>query len=140
MKAAILCLAMVASFFTQALFACSCRQAPDIETGVPVAVEYADVVFLAEAVSIDKDRVSEFETYDTTTFALQSVWKGDLGKTVTTRVMTTCCLCGFRFTAGQTYLVYGKRGGNGQYTVSTCSRTKNRQHAEDELRFLQAHY
>ena len=139
MKPIFACLVIAVSFFVQPLLACSCLQEADIETGVPLALQQADAVFLGNVVSVEKDRISEFETYETTVFAVQSKWKGALGATLTTRILTTCCLCGYQFSVGRAYLVYAKQAHNGQYRVSTCSRTKHGDQAKAELRFLRSH-
>jgi len=137
MKSMIQCMAMALSLFTHAAWACSCAPPGDLETDVPRALKYADAVFLGQVIALEKDTAREFETYETTQFAVKSVWKGALEDTVSTRVMTTCCLCGFQFTVGQTYLVYAKQRANGDYHVSRCSRTKTAEQAEAEIQRLQ---
>lgn len=60
-----------------------------------------------------------------THFVTKQTWKGDHGPQFTTDIVTACCLCGYAFREGQTYLLY-LYGPNedGYFSTSTCSRTK----------------
>ena len=62
-----------------------------------------------------------------TVFEVKKMWKGErsLNK-ITTKIITTCCLCGYEFEFGKTYLVYALKGSVNEnlYVTSICSRTK----------------
>jgi hypothetical protein len=74
--------------------------------------------------------------YDmTVTLKVTGIWKGNLPETVTVRTpdASVCCICGFPFEVGKSYLVYA--AGNDLET-SGCSGTKLYSEAEGEIATL----
>jgi hypothetical protein len=71
-----------------------------------------------------KRKETYYEKQRTQFVAIES-WKGLHGKRFFTEVEVVCCVCGYRFVAGEEYLLYlYGPDKNGYYHASTCSRTK----------------
>ncbi|TRW49444.1 hypothetical protein FM042_00845 [Aliidiomarina halalkaliphila] len=120
--------------------ACSCAfHEGTLEEAVMDAYQGAVVVVLATAERIERLEPREGDAWNQelgahrrtyhdrqkTHFVTKQTWKGDHGPTFTTDIVTACCLCGYVFREGQTYLLY-LYGPNedGYFSTSTCSRTK----------------
>jgi hypothetical protein len=56
--------------------------------------------------------------------------------TVTVTTSSSSAACGYGFEQGRTYLVYAQDGGDGQLSVSLCSRTARIEDAADDLSAL----
>ena len=114
--------------------ACSCEYA-DKDTkfedfkSLVSSFRSADSVVLAHALS-----ESTTEGFQTTTFVVETTWKGDHANKFQTNVATSCCMCGYHFNEGESYLLYlWKYSGGKYYYTSSCSRTKKKSNAKDEI-------
>jgi hypothetical protein len=95
--------------------ACSCSGGPPESWA-----GRADAVFLGRRVGMGPSVFSEFGGI-VTTFAVDSVWKGDVRRRVV--VMTDRSSCGFYFQPGETYLVFAYRSHSGRLTTGECTGT-----------------
>ena len=113
----------------------SCKCAPpreDVDTDIKVSVGRADVVFLGKAEKVVRIKtpreIIRKEGYDPeideTTFEVLQAWKGVSSDRIISRISIVCCLCGYPFEAGKTYLVYGMMKDDGTLYTSICYRTQ----------------
>lgn len=128
--------------------ACSCAfEDNSLEDAVKKSLHTASSVVLARAIHI-KENENTFSTDDPippgadmggdiTQFNEIQSWKGEHGKSFHTRINTMCCMCGYSFQEGKSYLLY-LYGPNkeGFYSTSVCSRTKPAGDAEKEIDIL----
>ena len=119
--------------FPSEVFSCSCAPPrEDVETDIKVSVGRADVVFLGKAEKVVRvatpKKIIKKEGYDPeideTTFEVLKSWKGVNSDRIVSRISIVCCLCGYPFEAGKTYLVYGSRRNDGTIYTSICMRTQ----------------
>ena len=90
------------------------------------------MVFLGIAEKVDRvatpKEIIQKEGYDPqideTTFKVIKSWKGVNSDRIVSRISIVCCLCGYTFEAGKTYLVYAMIKDGGPIYVSTCSRSR----------------
>ena len=128
--------------------ACSCVfEDIGLEESVKKSFKSASSVVLARAIHIEEKGVSlspddpmppdAFTDGDITQFNEIESWKGEHGKSFHTRINTMCCMCGYSFQVGESYLLklYGPDE-EGFYTTSVCSRTKPTEDAEEEIDVL----
>jgi hypothetical protein len=95
--------------------ACSCSGgAPESWAG------RADAVFLGHPVAVGPAVLSEFGGI-VTTFAVDSVWKGDVRRRVV--VVTDLSSCGGYFPSGETFLVFARRNRRGRLQTKACTGT-----------------
>jgi hypothetical protein len=123
-------------------FACSCREElPDINDAVAQALEVADSVVLAKAIHIDtylQDHDDHSFEGERTTFETIRLWKGNVGTTFETEIITACCMCGMSFVVGETYLLYlYRKTSSGALATSICTRTKPYAKAAPEIEILE---
>ena len=119
--------------FPAEVFSCSCAPpGEDVETDIKVSLGRADVVFLGKAekvvrVATPKEIIKK-EGYDPeideTTFKVLKSWKGVSSDRIVSRISTVCCMCGYHFEAGKTYLVYASMRDGGTISTSICNRTQ----------------
>ena len=118
--------------FPAEVFSCSCAPPrEEVETDIKVSVGRADLVFLGEAEKVVRiatpKEVIKKEGYDPeideTTFRVVKSWKGVSSDRIVSRISTVCCLCGFQFEVGKTYLVYASIRDDGTISSSICNRT-----------------
>ena len=97
-------------------------------TGTPLEeLKEAAAVFVGKVKKVKEDgpaRITEFE--------VERYWKGPSTKNITVR--SGKHLYGYRFTAGQKYLVYAY--GKDELETSRCSRTRNLEGAAADLKEL----
>jgi len=134
-------LVIVFLLYSAKAFSCSCVPQPENQRkGVEDALGYSSSVVLALATSVT--RVPPEDKHydpkkDITEFSEIESWKGVHGKKFYTKIVTVCCMCGFRFEQGETYLLYlGGPDAEGFYTTSTCSRTKKLASAKADVQIL----
>lgn len=118
--------------------ACSCAPPPDAQA----ALEAADAVVAGRVIGMtlvprsSEDLASSFTVEDVAVaFAVSGTWKGEPVERLTVYTAFTCCICGYPFELGKTYLVYATRQGN-RLTTSMCSRTVPLEVAADDLAAL----
>jgi hypothetical protein len=130
-----------------ALLACSCAPVEDPR----VALEKSSSVFVGRVIALEIVPSSEAEpgaciAFEDMigTFVVSRQWKGispaeghEGTAPVTRQVRTafTCCVCGFSFVLGETYLVYAV-GDESALTTSICSRTIHIGQASEDLHEL----
>jgi hypothetical protein len=126
--------------------ACSCMS-PSLNhyDAVRSAYESADSVVIATAENIVQtdipysDRDGSTAVGEVTEFVSVSSFKGSHGKRFYTRIITACCMCGFVFEIGRTYLLYLVESREpGYYTTSICSRTEVVEMAADDIAVLES--
>ena len=120
--------------------ACSCVPPPeDLKEGVARALERADLVFLGEAenVALDVDKEKKFSPMiQTSTFYVLESWKGEKVTRVTTKINIQCCVCGFSFDEGETYLIFGYEREDGFYSTSICSMSNRADRSTEVIEVL----
>jgi len=128
----------VAGAWPVAATACSCAPPPD----PGAALEAADAVFAGRVVGLTLvprlcgEPISSFATEDiAVTVAISAVWKGEPAEQVTIYTAFTCCVCGYPFELGETYLIYATQQGD-RLTTTICSRTRPLEKAKDDLAAL----
>ncbi|MCA9694223.1 MAG: hypothetical protein KC636_31850 [Myxococcales bacterium] len=114
-----------------AVRACSCARSPDPR----VALDQADAVFLARVVE-EPSRTQRIAGEVTYGFDVMRQWKGDPAPRVTIKTQSSSAACGRRFRMAKTYLVYATREGTGRYSDNLCSRTRELDQADDDLKLL----
>jgi hypothetical protein len=113
----------------RAAYACSCMAPPP-----PLeARDGSAAVFAGQVAGITPNGPSGVLV----TFDLQQSWKGPAGPQLTIATGADSAGCGFTFTQGEQYLVYGFAQ-EGQLWTSLCSRTAPLANAGDDLAALGA--
>lgn len=116
-------------------YACSCAPPSDsLLDSVESALEQADIVFVGEA---ENSELSDDDTVQITTFYVRNSWKGTIANRVITKVVVSCCVCGYHFDVGSTYLVFGYERKDNFYSASICSLTRNLEHATEIIHILE---
>lgn len=118
--------------------ACSCAPEPEPRT----ALDAADAVFTGRVVGltlvprVPEEPSTSFIAEDVAvTIVVSAVWKGEPAERVTLYTAFTCCVCGYPFELGKTYLIYAMQR-DGQLTTSICSRTRLLEKADEDLATL----
>ena len=124
--------AIVLSLLPRPAFACSC--APP---GTPLeTLEGATAVFVGEVVSVEAPEPVDgaISTADPVkvTFAVNTVWKGQVQPELTLTTPRMDASCGYTFVIGQTYLVYAY-GHSTSLETHLCTRNQPIADAADDL-------
>lgn len=121
-------------------FACSCMysdgpladqvksaflDAPSVVLARAETVEGLDPYHFAETTEDGEKQIVEYFATEITEFVALQSWKGEHGKRFYTKIQVNCCLCGYSFQEGVTYLLYlyGPTE-DGYYSTSFCTRTQ----------------
>lgn len=138
MKKYILCVSVLISSLKALACSCVFHDGP-AEKAVYDSFQQASTVVLATAEHVENldplvtDIWSEGKRYyrdsyynsQRTQFVAIESWKGGHEKRFFTEIITSCCMCGYSFEVGKTYLLYlYGPDKNGYYRTSSCSRTK----------------
>lgn len=107
--------------------ACSCLPPPPPDA----ASTNAAVVFEGRIDGVVREGMHNHFTFD-----VSRVFKGDLGAQVVIRTASSSAACGRGYEAGRAYLVYARRGANGQLGDGLCSRTRDMERAAEDLAVL----
>lgn len=132
------CALLLLLFCSGAAVACECVRTPTVAE----ALEGADVVFAGKVVSIRGHRAS---------FQVERVWKGSLPASAVSfmheiviehrgrrrRVIVGQSSCDYKFTEGESYLVYAE---GRRLKPVTCSRTTRLEFAKADLKELGTGY
>ncbi len=141
-------LAALVFFLPSVGIACSCMfEDLPLEESVGKSLSGASSVVLAKAIYVEENetRVPSDEPIapgtdlggDITQFEEIQSWKGVHGKSFHTKINTMCCMCGYSFREGESYLLYlSGPDEEGYYSTSTCSRTRPRYGADEEIEVL----
>ncbi|MEH6891986.1 cobalamin biosynthesis protein CbiN [Bacillus sp. JJ864] len=108
------------------IYACECK-------GSTVEESFGkhDAIFEGKVLKIEEDS----EKGQAILFEVKTNWKG--ADTSQIMIYTNLGSCMFRFTKGESYLVFSsKRGTTGQLYTSDCSGTKQLQRAENDVSVL----
>ncbi|TCP55484.1 tissue inhibitor of metalloproteinase [Tumebacillus sp. BK434] len=95
---------------------------------------------LAEAKAVFAGKVQQVEAqspYYKVTFAVNTAWKGiDNAESAVLTAIGGEASCGIKFQPGQEYLIYSNTTEDGRLHASLCSRTKELQQADEDLKAL----
>lgn len=128
--------------------ACSCAfEKLPLQEAVKQSLSRSDSVVLAKVISIEKYSVELLSgesippdaplSSDITQFEVIQSWKGNHNTLFHTRINTACCMCGYVFSEGETYLLYLYGPDEyGYYSTSTCSRSKPLKQENKEIAVL----
>jgi hypothetical protein len=114
--------------------ACSCGE----QTNACEAYGQAGIVFVGKILS--SNRPEDFMARTEYEIKVEKVFIGNLGATVIAESYPDAC--GFGFSVGEEYLIYGGFAGEGsprveRFAATYCSRTKLLREASDDMKFLQ---
>jgi len=125
-------LATVIVFFVlsgKEVFACSCLVDNEPSNVEQIQTSYgkADAVFYGKVIEVKRQTVKDESpgaSYQNlrVKFKVEKSWKGQTTREIIVRTASSSAACGFLFKAGQRYLVYASRSGDGLQTTN-CSRT-----------------
>lgn len=120
-------------------FACTCDLPPINKTEQQLIVlerKKSAAVFTGEVVEIvvEKTGAGEVSSVSQVKFKAQRTWKGKISKQVSVFTTNVCCVCGYEFKLGESYLVYA--WGSDKLTTNACTRTKRLADAETDLKTL----
>ena len=131
-------IALATVFVSMAVFACSCAPLPDVAT----ALDRADAVFAGRVIGLElvprynEDPTVSFLTEDLIVrLVASSCWKGDVELETVFYTAFTCCVCGFPFAIGESYIIYAIKDGDSLRT-SMCTRTRLLVDASEDLVIL----
>lgn len=116
--------------FPSVALACSCRESPE----PLMALVEADVVFVGEVIDSRKELFSRYGEI-IYKFKVEEHWKNVDRGIIEVETNESGTMCGFDFSVGEKYLVYAY-GQPGDYSVSSCSRTKHLDYAAMDLEEL----
>ncbi|MBK7393419.1 MAG: hypothetical protein IPI64_08980 [Chloracidobacterium sp.] len=112
----------------QTASACSCvRPLPGVslKTQVTTSKKEATVIFAGKVLSIrysaEKMNGTPLKAY--AKIAVERSWKGPLNELIEVETENICCICGYTFEIGKTYIIYSYSPNPGTINVSSCSRT-----------------
>lgn len=131
-KAVLLSVVLMLCFPLTAL-ACSCSLPPLKSEKARISSERkkSQAVFTGEVVEvIDVEGNVEVKLK-----VLQS-WKGVQSESVSVFTTSICCICGYSFERGETYLIYTYSGNRGELRTNMCTRTQKIADAAIDLRVL----
>ena len=94
--------------------ACSCLPTTGSpEQGVMQARDRADAVFTGRVVNIEERAIGNV-TYTVATLEVSQIWKGTVGGHVEiVGGSKECCMCGYEFSIGGSYLIYASKQSSG---------------------------
>lgn len=105
-------------------------------------LQEADAVTLATATEVTPTKIlssSQHPDGEVTQFKSAKIWKGKPGDTFRTKIITSCCMCGVSFQAGETYLLFLYRGDEANYyRTNSCvgAQMKKRLSQERKIELL----
>lgn len=116
--------------------ACSCVS-PDanmtVKQQVATALKSRGAVFSAKVIAVKVDDNEHQQV--TYTIQVLRVWKGKVPKTTTISTGSNSAMCGYSFSEGETYLIYGSGSAVDGFHTTHCTRTTRLRESED-LRYL----
>lgn len=126
-------------------WACSCVEVTDdLSYEMRNAFENSDAVVVAKALSItvlpppdDHDLDIDPEIHITDLNAIIS-FKGDVPPRFQTKIETVCCVCGFTFAEGETYLLFLYEEEDGFYSTNICTRNMFFEDAREAIEVIMA--
>ena len=124
-------------------WACSCVEiTDDLSYEMRAAFERSDAVVVAKALSITVLPPETSLDYDpeihvTDLNAIIS-FKGEVPPRFQTKIETACCVCGFTFAEGETYLLFLYEGEDGFYDTDICTRNMYFEDAREAIEIIMA--
>jgi len=97
------------------------------------ALEESDAVFEARPFGMNSD--DQRARYS---LEVDRVWKGDVGPRVEISTALHSATCGRSYRIGTQYVIYARRGPNGELTDMLCTRTRATASAAEDLQVLGA--
>ena len=134
-------LSFVALLFAPSIaFACSCSLPTIGKTEkqlIKLERKKSQAVFVGEVTEIIIPKTSTGEESWTAEvrFKVLQTWKGITTETVSVFTANICCICGYKFDAGERYLVYAYSSDK-DLATSICKRTKPLSGANEDLKVL----
>ena len=131
---------IICLFLSQTIsLACSCTAPPKNKTEkqlIELEQKRSKAIFAGEVVEIvvPKTPSGELEQFAEVRFKVQRMWKGLKTEEVKVSTANVCCICGYEFKVGESYLVYAN--GNENLSTDTCTRTKRLSDAGNDLKVL----
>lgn len=121
---------LIALISVNRAFACSCPTIGSEEYEINSRLKTGSAVFSGEVLEI----VSKPD-YRNVTFRVKEFWKGYLSTKFTVATDPTTSSCSIDFEKGKSYLVFASQW-NGRPHTSACSRNREPQKADAELKIL----
>lgn len=124
-------------------WACSCVDiTDDLSYEMRNAFENSDAVVVAKALSItvlppENNLDIDPEIHITDLNAIIS-FKGDVPPRFQTKIETVCCVCGFTFAEGETYLLFLYEEEDGYYSTNICTRNMFFEDAREAIEVIMA--
>jgi len=135
----ILFILLTMSLFSTSTYACKCSPAKPIEEELPRWVQQdSDKLLVLATVTKVEEQNDKNETH-ITTFEITENFSQFDGDSFQTKIKTVCCVCGIKFTEGESYLVYANKKDDKYFVTSSCSRTKLAKDAESELDYIRTY-
>jgi len=100
------------------------------------AARQADAVFEGRVVRAPTRRTGSYTQTTKYEFSVVRVWKGDLPQNVSIKTQASSAACGRRYTSGEVYLVYARRGDDNVLRDNLCSRTRKSRAASEDFASL----
>ena len=127
---------LLMTIFTAAVFlgsaqtasACSCippQPGVSLKTQVTTSKKEATAIFVGKVVSIrySDEKMDGKAVKAYAKIAVTRSWKGPVTEFLEVETANICCLCGFTFEDGKTYIIYSNSPDLTSISVSSCSRT-----------------
>lgn len=119
--------------------ACSCNLPPLKKSEkqlIELGRKASKAVFVGEVVEISVPTITSGEStwVSEVKFKVRKWWKGAGAEEVSVFTANVCCICGYEFKVGESYLVYAH--GENRLSTDTCTRTRKLAEAEDDLKVL----
>jgi hypothetical protein len=127
-------------FFASSIsLACTCNLPPMNKTEkqlVELERKKSKAIFVGEVTEIivPKTPAGEPGWVAEVKFKVQRTWKGVELEEVRVFTANVCCICGYEFKVGESYLVYAY--GSDKLHTDTCTRTSRLADAETDLKVL----
>jgi hypothetical protein len=93
-------------------------------------------IFVGEVVEIKVPKTASGEPawVAEVKFKVQRAWKGAEAEEMSVFTPNVCCICGYEFRVGESYLVYAH--GSDRLSTDMCTRTRKLVEAETDLKVL----
>jgi len=110
--------------------ACSCIEPP------PPAKAFAEVdaVFMGKVISFEL--TGDAFSRRRAKFSVAKIWKGERSAVNEILTANNSAACGYEFVAGESYVIYAYKAGDGKLHTNICTRTKPARFAADDLKYL----
>lgn len=112
--------------------ACSCVPTDPnltVKQQVAAAMKNGGAIFSAKIIAVKTND----EQYQQVTYTIEvvRVWKGKVPKTTTISTGANSAMCGYSFSVGETYLIYGGGDAKNGFSTTHCTRTAQLQGNQD---------